>query len=310
MEKKSTRKQWHRLLGLILEPLFDRLGYETKIEYDLSRQQQFIDLIVVRKKESEKQTEKLPKSYWENFGQLNEHNLISFKSYSESFNGFSLAELLGHYISYLKANELKGSQVNLYVITNHFPRKLLSPFNQAGFVNVVQPEEVIELELPGIKTISFLLIRNTENPILSLFSDRKDKVVEAFTKLKEESSLLAGISDYIFEIINRYAKEVLKMYTREDFLREHPRDKRPLFFFPWDKENHLMDLERARRESRLEGELKGRLEGELNGRIEAKLKGELKLLNEMYKEGILSKEQFSKRAAPLQKKLEKFHSDR
>jgi hypothetical protein len=180
MKKESTRKQWHRLLGLILEPLFDRLGYETKIEYDLSRQQQFIDLIVVRKKGTPLQAQKLPKNYWQNFGQLNEHNLISFKSYSESFSGFSLAELLGHYVSYLKANRLKESQVNLYVIANHFPKKLLSPFKRAGFVNIVQPRQIVELELPEIKTIRFLLTRDTENPILSLFSDKEDKIITAF----------------------------------------------------------------------------------------------------------------------------------
>jgi hypothetical protein len=99
------------------------------------------------------------------------------------------------------------------------------------------------------------------------------------------------------------------MYTREDFLREHPRDKRPLFFFPWDKENHLRELKKARHESRLEGELKGKLEGKLEGELEGELKGEVKLLNKMHEEGILSKEQFLERATPLQKKLEKFRSN-
>jgi hypothetical protein len=99
---KKVRRRWHRLAGLILESLFERLGYETKIEYDISRKQQFVDLVVVRKKELKYQAYNLPRSYWYGFEQLNEYNLISFKSYSESFNKYSLFELLGHYIAYLK----------------------------------------------------------------------------------------------------------------------------------------------------------------------------------------------------------------
>ena len=99
---KEIRKQWHRLTGLVLGTLFERLGYETKIEYDLSRKQQLVDLIVTRKKELATYTHDLPESYWHGFEQLNEHKLIFFESHNESFNKYSLLELFGHYIAYMK----------------------------------------------------------------------------------------------------------------------------------------------------------------------------------------------------------------
>ena len=43
--------KWHRLAGLVLQPLFDQLGCETEIEVDLSLKEQRIDIIVVQKEE-------------------------------------------------------------------------------------------------------------------------------------------------------------------------------------------------------------------------------------------------------------------
>ncbi|KPA11313.1 hypothetical protein MHK_008493 [Candidatus Magnetomorum sp. HK-1] len=46
---KKDKKQWHRLLAMVLDPMFKKLGFDTNPEVDLSRKKQLIDLIVVEK---------------------------------------------------------------------------------------------------------------------------------------------------------------------------------------------------------------------------------------------------------------------
>ena len=86
--------QYHRAAGLALTPVMQQLGYATEVEVDISLKSQLIDIICVRREKIVQPT--LPPIYWEVFGALNEHNLFSFKSYSESFSGQSLEEFYGH----------------------------------------------------------------------------------------------------------------------------------------------------------------------------------------------------------------------
>ena len=288
---KNKRRRWHRLLGLILEPLFDKLGYETKIEYDLSKKQQFIDIIAVKKKQNQPIQHNLPDEYWKNFGELNLHNLISFKSYSESFGGFSLMELFGHYISYIKENDIDGNEVNLYVITNHFPQKLLKPFYRAGFIEENTEEESVDLAIPGLKPVRFLLTRETSNPVLLLFSGEKEQVGSAFAELKDRTDLLNQISRYFNEILAYYNEEVLTMYTKEDFLRDHPPESQSHFLFPWEEEYHQQEVK------------KGKVEGKIEGLKEGKIKGALETIQGLYQDGVISKEEYQKRVEELKEQL-------
>ncbi|MEM7133933.1 MAG: hypothetical protein AAF702_46995 [Chloroflexota bacterium] len=111
--------RYHRIAGLAVTPIMDDLGCSTEVEIDLSMKSQFVDIVSVRREKIVKPT--LPSIYWEVFGRLNEHNLFSFKSYSESFNGAALEEFYGHLTNYCKVREVRREQVNLYVLTNHFP---------------------------------------------------------------------------------------------------------------------------------------------------------------------------------------------
>ena len=120
IEETKPRANWHRLIGLILRPLFTAFGYETEIEVDLSVKEQFVDIIAVRKKQI-LMPPKLGKEFWEIFANFNEHNLISFKSYSESFNVISVLEVTHYLISYCKMYQVKSEQVNLYAIIHHYP---------------------------------------------------------------------------------------------------------------------------------------------------------------------------------------------
>jgi hypothetical protein len=47
--KKPARTDWHRLWGFMVTPLFERLGCETQVEFDLSAKIQRLDMVVVTK---------------------------------------------------------------------------------------------------------------------------------------------------------------------------------------------------------------------------------------------------------------------
>ena len=125
-QNESKRTNWHRLLELVSEPLFSYLGFETKIEVDLLRQSQYVDIIVVQRLEGKPHFSELPRIYWEDLKNLIKYNLISFKSASESFNTKALEGFFGHFTNYRKINNLKREKINLYAIVYHYPRKHFS----------------------------------------------------------------------------------------------------------------------------------------------------------------------------------------
>ena len=168
---KEDKAQWHRLGGYVLSPLFKLMGYDTYVEVDLAEKKQLVDIIVVRRKEVTKVP--LPEIYWQAFGELNEHNLISFKSYSESFNAFAMEEFFGHLANYQKIHKLPAKKVNLYVLSHHYPRKLLKPFE--SFITVVKENEIFDLKLGQLHAIRFMIMRETDHPILGLFSAMSKK---------------------------------------------------------------------------------------------------------------------------------------
>ncbi|KPA17909.1 hypothetical protein MHK_001873 [Candidatus Magnetomorum sp. HK-1] len=231
---KKDKKQWHRLLAMVLDPMFKKLGYDTNPEVDLSRKKQLIDLIVVEKADIKADFTKLPKEFWAEFDDINAHNLITFKTYSESFNPAALEELWGHHCNYLKIKNLERDQVNLYAITHHSPELILKPFKGTKFIKIIKPDEVFDLHLGNVKKVRIIVTHDTNNPILALFSGKQQKVFEAYEKLNNETDLLNEISDYFENIKAYYGEELIDMYTKEDFFRDYPPSKEH-FLFPWEK---------------------------------------------------------------------------
>ncbi len=88
---------WHRLFGLLLVDYFINTPYDVILEKDLSIQQQLLDVVVVRKRAGELQR-RLP----DGFETFSSHNLITFKSYQETFNLWAMFELISHYVTYRK----------------------------------------------------------------------------------------------------------------------------------------------------------------------------------------------------------------
>ncbi|MEZ4710958.1 MAG: hypothetical protein R3A44_27415 [Caldilineaceae bacterium] len=223
----TERTDYHRIAGLALAPVLNRLGYITEVEVDISFQRQIVDLIAVRRVQVVEQT--LAPIYWQVFDELNEHNLISFKSYSESFNGQALEEFYGHLTNYCKVRSVHRRQVNLYAITTHYPSDLLEPLLVAGLAQEIRSGEVYDLTISSLKRVRFIVCNRTDNPILALFSTNVEHVQDAFRALKAEGDLLAEVGIYWQEILTQIEKEIRNMHTKEDFLPITPRERIRLF---------------------------------------------------------------------------------
>ena len=99
-------RDWHRLFGLLLTDFFTDSPFTVEIEPDLSKQQQFLDVLILRRKRGQF-AERLP----DGLDELAEHNLITFKSHREALDAWAMKELIGHYIAYRKFVSKKPSKL-------------------------------------------------------------------------------------------------------------------------------------------------------------------------------------------------------
>ncbi|QTA92260.1 Uncharacterized protein dnm_083360 [Desulfonema magnum] len=271
LSEKPDRTDWHRLWGLMMTPLFERLGCETVVEMDLSAKVQRLDMVVVRRKEKIRYDVLADPNYYEGFEQLNEHNLISFKSFREVFNMTALEELYGHFTNYRKMKtigEHSKSTVNLYVVTHHFPKDLFSRFEGKNLIDRIT-ETIYDFNV--LTPVRFIITRDTNHPILGLFSDNADQIVKSRNKLEKDGWLLGEVSSYIEKLYKYYALEGIDMpYTQEMFIKDH---------YPewYDK------IQAAK----AEGEARGKAEGEARGKVI----GEIVMAQRLLKRNLYSQEE-------------------
>jgi hypothetical protein len=84
-------REWHRLFGLLLTDIFADSPFAVEVERDLSQQQQFLDVVIVRRGRGRFRGI-LP----DGLGNLADHNLITFKSLREALDDWAIRELIGH----------------------------------------------------------------------------------------------------------------------------------------------------------------------------------------------------------------------
>jgi hypothetical protein len=97
-------REWHRLFGMLLTDFFS--GSPFTVERDLSQQQQFLDVVIVRGKPG-KFAGRLP----DGLDDLTEHNLLTFKSHREALDDWAIRELIGHYVAYRNLAGLSAEEV-------------------------------------------------------------------------------------------------------------------------------------------------------------------------------------------------------
>lgn len=194
--------QWHDLLGAVLIDFFDGSPYVVETEVDLSLKKQFLDLVVIRKTQGE-----FHRPMPDGFAPLADHNLISFKSHQDSFDSWSLLELLGHYVNYRKQKSpaldalLPEEHFRLFGITSRFPENLAKQIRleetQSG---------VYDINIGALR-IRLLVIRDLPNEpvnaMLKLFSIVPTQIEFACQNYQAMSHHTTGIVD---KLIRMYRK--------------------------------------------------------------------------------------------------------
>src|SRR3954452_6148617 len=94
---RETLRDWHRLFGLLLTDFFTDSPFTVEVERDLSEQQQFLDVVILRRGRG-RFVGRLP----DGLDGLSDHNLITFKSLREALDARAMKELVGHYVAYRK----------------------------------------------------------------------------------------------------------------------------------------------------------------------------------------------------------------
>jgi hypothetical protein len=161
--------------------------------------------------------------YPDGFDNLNEHNLLSYKSLHEAFDDWALKELAGHYVNYRKQvspsmdNLLPETQFQLYGVSTRYPQKL----NQQVPLQRLS-QGVYELDW-GTDNVRLIVLSEIpdgfQNAVLRLFSAQRDAVLQAQSQYRMRQP---DMSTAIQQLYENYQLEHIDMaYTLQDFKKEY-----------------------------------------------------------------------------------------
>ena len=84
---RELLRDWHRLFGLVLADFFTGTPFKVDIERDLSEQQQFLYVLIIRRSRAS-----YPGRLPDGLAELAAHNLVTFKSHRESLDGWAVRD--------------------------------------------------------------------------------------------------------------------------------------------------------------------------------------------------------------------------
>ena len=195
------------------------LPLSVELEKDLSKKQQLLDVLVVRRGREEL-TRPLP----DGLNDLVAHNLISFKSYREPLNDWTLKELTGHYVNYRqqvspRGNLLPEDQFRLYAVCARHPRDLFAEVPpeilQAGVYTCRRGSDAIRI------VVAAELPKEEKNALLHLFSAAPDQVEYGAAHYRLQ---LLDTSTIVKQLFEEYRVEGMNMPTIEDIRRDVARE--------------------------------------------------------------------------------------
>jgi hypothetical protein len=215
---------WHRLFGLLLIDLFTDSPFVVELEKDLSIKQQFLDVVILRKRPGRFEG-RLP----DGLDDLAAHNLISFKSHQEALDDWALKELTGHYVNYRKSlcgqkdPLLPESEFRLYAVCSRFPHNLAqqAPWEevQAGVYRCRRGTDAIKV------VVARELPQTEHNAPLHLFSAAAERVAFGARHYRQRSQETSTLLNRLFE---GYQREGVTMpYTMEQFRRDYVKEHWP-----------------------------------------------------------------------------------
>jgi len=212
---------WHRLFGVTLIDFFSHSPYQVELEKDLSLKQQFLDIVIIRKQHSH-----LSGLLPDGFENLGEHNLISYKSLHEPFDGWAVKELMAHAVNYRKQSgpdrhhRLPKQSLQLYGVTTRYPEKLA---NRLTLEKLKAGVYQIRYGLDDLRLIVLSQVSRAEhNNIWHLFSANADTVAQALEHYRVQSTDNSTILTQLYE---KYQQEgVIMPYTMKNFHHDYTKD--------------------------------------------------------------------------------------
>jgi hypothetical protein len=215
--EKEALRDWHRLFGLLLTDFFSGSPFTVEVEPDLSIQQQFLDVAIVRRKRG-RFSGRLP----DGLEDLGEHNLTTFKSHREALDDWAIRELVAHYVAYRKlvspspSDLLPADRFRLYAVCARFPHNLAGQVpwqeRQAGVYDCRWGLDEVRVIVAG------QLPREAHNAPLHLFSASPELLGfagSAYQRRSEQTSRL------LLQLFERMQGEGFAMsFTMEDFNRQ------------------------------------------------------------------------------------------
>jgi hypothetical protein len=216
--EREALRDWHRLFGLLLTDFFSGSPFVVEVERDLSVQQQFLDVVIVRRTRG-----RFAGALPDGLGDLAEHNLITFKSHRETLDDWAVRELIAHYVAYRKlvspspSELLAEGRFRLYAVCARFPHNLSQQVpwqeRQVGVYDCRWGLDTVRVVVAGE------LPREAQNAPLQLFSASPELVAfagGAYRRRSEQTSRLLG---QLFE--NLRAEGFAVSFTMEDFNRQY-----------------------------------------------------------------------------------------
>jgi hypothetical protein len=221
---RDPLREWHRLFGLLLTDFFTGTPFEVEIERDLSQQQQFLDVVIIRRRPGRVDI-RLP----DGMEGLAAHNLITFKSHHESLDSWAMKELVGHYVAYRKlvsaspSDLLPEEQFRLFAVSARYPQNL------AGQVPWREVQDGVYHCQWGTDTVQVIvagqLPREEQNAPLHLFSASPELLGFGQSTYKQHSEVTSRVLGQLFE---KFQAEGFAMaFTMADFERQYILDHFP-----------------------------------------------------------------------------------
>jgi hypothetical protein len=236
--EREALRDWHRLFGLLLTDFFTGSPFVVEVERDLSQQQQFLDVVIVRRRRGSF-TGVLP----DGLGDLTEHNLITFKSLHEALDDWAMRELLGYYVAYRKlvsrspSDLLPADRFRLHAVCARFPHNLAGQVpwqeRQAGVYDCRWGLDSVRIIVAG------QLPREAHNAPLHLFSASPELIDFASGAYQRRSEDTSGL---LWQLAQRLRREGFAVsYTMQDFRRDFVKEHFPELT-PEEREEVLQSL--------------------------------------------------------------------
>ncbi|MBO0698061.1 MAG: hypothetical protein J2P46_06690 [Zavarzinella sp.] len=219
--ESEALRDWHRLFGLLLTDYFTGSPFEVEVERDLSVQQQFLDVVIIRRRPG-RFAGRLP----DGLEGLRAHNLVTFKSHREALDSWAMKELIGHSVAYRKlvspspSELIPEDQFGLYAVAARHPDRLSAqvPWERVGpgVYDCRWGTDTVRLVVAGE------LPREAHNAPLHLFSARPALVGFGGRAYGHHSGRTSRLLMQLFEGLA--GEGVAMPFTMEDFDRQFARE--------------------------------------------------------------------------------------